>query len=432
MTINSTHDVGRKSWVSGANAEHADFPLQNLPHGVYQPVRGAPRGCVAIGDQVLDMQAAVHAGLFAAGELSAAAAAAESQLNRLMGVDRPAFSALRVRLQALLELNAPDRERVEPCLIPLDQAQLCIPARPGAFTDFMTSASHIAAERPARQAGTVPACFWHLPIAYNSRASSVTPSGQAVERPHGQFSTDGGVEFGPTRALDYELEFACFVGQGNPLGSPIRLDDSADHIFGYCILNDWSARDIQLWESVLGPFQAKAFRTTISPWVVTYEAMAPFRQAMAERPSDAPQAPPHLYSDRNQSAGGLGLRLQAKIRTSEMRRAGSPAAVLTDTTLATAAWSFEQMLTHHAAGGCNLETSDLISSGTLSGPELSSAGCLLEITGGRVPITLPNGERRLYLEDHDEVIISARAERKGYASIGFGECVAQVAPAVAW
>lgn len=430
MTINATHDPAKKSWVATANEPGTDFPLQNLPYGVYSPPGEEPRGCVAIGDQVLDMRLALQSHLFGTGEVAAARAAAEPRLNRLMGIDRAGLSALRQRIQALLELNSPDRQQVEACLFPLRAAKLELPARPGAFTDFMTSAPHIQARRPSREQGALPPCFWHLPIAYNSRASSVTVSGRPVERPYGQFSIEDRVEFGPTQALDYELEFACFIGGGNELGRPIGLDDANDHIFGYCILNDWSARDVQAWESVLGPFLAKAFRTTISPWVVTHEALAPFRQSMPARPSGAPSPPAYLQSRLNDASGGMSVRFQAMIRTPRMVRSGSAPAVLSDTTLANAAWSFAQMVAHHTIGGCNLESGDILSSGTLSGSELSSAGCLLEITGGKAPVVLPNGEARNYLEDHDEISMSARAERDGFVSIGFGECVARVAPAV--
>lgn len=427
MTINATHDPSLKSWVASANLPGTDFPIQNLPHGVFSREGEPPRGGVAIGDQILDIQAAFAAGLLA-GE--AALAAAAPDLRGLMALDAAAVSALRKQVQGLLATDAVQQAQVAACLLPMAQAQLHMPTKPGAFTDYMTSAPHIAAARPARAEGKLPSCFWTLPIAYNSRASSVVASGRPLERPHGQYRGAEGAEFGPTRALDYELEFACFISEPNPLGAPIRLADARRHIFGYCILNDWSARDVQYWESVLGPFQGKAFRSTISPWVVTAEALAPFRQAMPARPADAPMAPPHLVDAGNEADGGLAIRFFAHLRTPQMRSDGSPPAVLTDTWFSASSWSFEQMITHHAIGGCNLETGDLISSGTLSGEALSSAACLVEITGGRVAVELPNGERRLWLEDGDELLMTARAERDGYVPIGFGSCAGLVVPAL--
>lgn len=427
MTINATHDPSLKSWVVSANQPGTDFPIQNLPHGVFSREGEATRGGVAIGDQILDVKAALVAGLL---EGEAAQAAGEPDLRRLMATEAGAVATLRARIQALLVAGAAEQARVELCLVPMAQAQLHMPTRPGAFTDYMTSAPHIAAARPARAEGKLPPCFWTLPIAYNSRASSVVVSGRPLERPHGQYRGAEGAEFGPTRALDYELEFACFISQPNALGAPIRLAEARRHIFGYCILNDWSARDVQYWESVLGPFQGKAFRSTISPWVVTAEALAPFRQAMPARPADAPLAPPHLIDAGNEVDGGLSIRFFAHLLTPQMRSKGATAAVLTDTWFSAGSWSFEQMITHHAIGGCNLETGDLISSGTLSGEELSSAACLVEITGGRVPVELPNGERRLWLEDGDELVMTARAEREGFVSIGFGACAGLVVPAV--
>jgi len=430
MTINATHDPSLKSWVASANDADTDFPIQNLPHGVFSRPGEAPRGGVAIGDQILDMAAAVAAGLFDADLEGIANAAAASTLNGLMASDPAALSALRTRLQALLTLGATEQDAVTRCLVAAADAQMHLPAAIGAFTDYMTSAPHIAAARHDRPEGKLPPCFWSLPIAYNSRASSVVASDHVVERPLGQSGSDAGAVFGPTRAMDYELEFACFIGRGNALGRPIRLADARDHIFGYCLLNDWSARDVQRWESVLGPFQAKAFRTTISPWVVTAEALAPFREPMPARPADAPQPPPHLTNATHDADGGLAIRFRAELRTAAMRARGEAPAVLSDTCFANGSWSFEQMVAHHAIGGCNLQTGDLVSSGTLSGVALSSAGCLAEITAGRFPVALPDGDKRLWLEDGDELTLRGRAERVGFTPIGFGACRGVVSPAV--
>lgn len=427
--LNATHDPALKSHVAAANAEGADFPIQNLPHGVFS--RGSaepPRGAVAIGDQLLDMRALVESGLLQAAQ-EAAAAAAGPELNRLMAMPAAALSTLRAELQRLLAADFTARERISACLIPLDQVRMHLPAQIGAFTDYMTSAPHIAAARPAKPEGRLPPCFWSLPIAYNSRASSITPSGRGVERPWGQYAADGEVRFGPSTALDYELEFGCFVGAGNALGAPVPLREARRHIFGYCLVNDWSARDFQMWESVLGPFQAKSFRTSISPWVVTAEAMAPFRKALPARPEGVGPPPPHLHSAQHDADGGLSVAFMAEIRTAQMRETGAPPQVITRTAFDAGAWSFEQMLTHHAIGGCNLRPGDLLGSGTLSGVELESAACMAEMTGGRVPVRLENGEERLWLHDGDEIIFRARAEHPAYVGIGFGTCCGRILPA---
>ncbi len=432
MAINDTHDPSLQSWVASANSPDGDFPIQNLPHGVFSTADGPARGGIAIGDQVLDMQAAAGAGLFdSAGKAvaGAAAAAGEADLRRLMATDAETRMALRRQVQALLRVDSPLRPQVAPYLVPMALVRMHMPVRPGAFTDFMTSAPHIAAARPARAQGTLPPCFHTLPIAYNSRASSVVESGRPVERPLGQHHDGTAVVFAPTRALDYELEFACLIAGGNPLGTPITMQQARQHIFGYCLLNDWSARDVQMWESVLGPFQAKAFRTSISPWVVTAEALAPFRKPMPARPADAPPLPEHLFDAGNQADGGLAIRFVARLRTPRMQDAAEPGAVLTDTDFDSSSWSFEQMIVHHAIGGCNLEPGDILSSGTLSGIDLSSAACMAEITGGRVPVAVGPAEQRLWLEDGDELAMTARASREGYVAIGFGECAGRVLPA---
>lgn len=429
--LNHTHDPGRRSWVTSANEAASDFPLQNLPHGVFSTGGGAPRGGVAIGDQIVDIGALVEAGLFdRSGLREIAEAAAEPRLNALMASDRDAVSALRARLHALLENGAPERDQAVAALVPAAEARMHLPAQIRAFTDFMTSAAHIAAPRPSRLEGQLPPCFWRLPIGYNSRASSVTPSGTPLERPYGQYRGGDSSEFGPTRALDFELEFACFIGKGNRLGRPIHVDAADEHIFGYCLLNDWSARDVQGFESVLGPFQAKAFRTSISPWVVTNEALAPFRKAMPPRPADAPAPPVHLQSQTVEAWGGLAIGFEAHLSTEAMRAAGLAAHRVTATDFDTSAWSFEQMIAHHAIGGCNLEAGDLLSSGTLSGVPLESAACLGEITGGKAPITLANGETRLWLQDGDELTMTARAAHGEARPIGFGACAGRVLPPV--
>lgn len=435
--LNETHDPARKSWVESANRAGTDFPIQNLPHGVFRRSGEAFRGGVAIGDMIFDMRVAVACGLFPGDLAEAAEAAAEPTLNWFMSMGNGPAGKLRARLSDLLRADGPERAKLEAMadklLVPMNEAEMTTPARIGAFTDFMTSTYHIASARPGRPEGQVQPCFKHLPIAYNSRASSVTVDGRPVERPNGQRrEASGEVVFGPTTRLDFELEFAFFVGPGNELGRPVPLSRAEDQIFGYCLLNDWSARDMQVWESVLGPFLAKSFRTTISPWVVTHEALAPFRMPTFQRAADDPKPLPHLDDPKDKAEGGVDVALRAYIRTAKMRSAGETPALVTDTHMRHGYFTLAQMLTHHASNGCNLQPGDLLSSGTVSGPAKEGAACVWEITGGIEPIKLPNGEERLWLHDGDEVIFRGRAQADGKVSIGFGDCGAEILPSVEW
>jgi len=299
-----------------------------------------------------------------------------------------------------------------------------VPAKIGNFTDFVCSTFH--AQRVVRKPLAPVLCY--MPVAYHGRASSVRISGEEVRRPHGQFKdSDGRVQFGPSKALDFELEVGAFVSTGNPLGSPIPIDSAASHIFGYCLLNDWSARDVQFWESMLGPFLSKSLSTTISPWIVSPEALAPFRTQIF-RPSqpDFPTPLAYLHSETDRAEGGIDIELEAYLLTPRMRKSGSPPARIVATNFKYAYWSFAQMVAHHTSNGCNLQPGDLLGSGTVSGPMDESRACLLEHAE---PFRLPNGETRGYLEDGDEVIFRGRAKREGYVSIGFGECRAHIVSA---
>jgi len=436
---NATHDPALRSWVESANAPDCDFPIQNLPHGVFRTAARGWRGGVAIGDMILDMAEAVDAGLFAGPAAEPARAAAEPRLNRLMGMGNAAASVLRARLSALLRADGPDATRIAAMaprlLVPMAEAEMRLPAAIGAFTDFLTSSFHTErGGRRTRPEAPLPPNFKHLPIAYNSRASSLRVSGEAVHRPNGQRQRpDGSVHFGPCEALDFELEVGLFIGPGNAVGQPIAISAAPQHIWGYCLLNDWSARDIQRWESFpLGPFLSKSLSTSISPWVVTAEAMAPYAAPAFPRAAGDPAPLPYLTCPRDQAAGLLDLTLEAFLLTPRMREAGEAPARVTRTSFRNMYWTFAQMVTHHASNGCNLMPGDLIGSGTASGPEDESRACLSEITEGRNPLTLPNGETRLWLEDGDEVIFRARAERPGYRAIGFGECRGRILPAPAW
>jgi fumarylacetoacetase len=430
MKLNETHDPSRKSWVLSANQADTDFPIQNLPFGIFR-TDGAGRGGVAIGDSVLDLVAALELGLFSGEAAHAARASAGDSLNPFMALGGSPSSALRLRLSEILRVDGPERARIESqsdrFLIPMSSVEMLPPVRIGKFTDFVCSTFHAqrAGRKPLDSPLTGPLCY--MPVAYHGRASSVRISGEEIRRPHGQYrDPDGTVHFGPSRAMDFELELGAFVSVGNPLGSTISIDSAPSHIFGYCLLNDWSARDIQFWESMLGPFLSKSLSTTISPWVITPEALAPFR-APIFRPAqpDWPQPFAYLRSEQDQSEGSFNLELEVFISTPRMREFQESTARIASTNSNYAYWSFAQMIAHHTSNGCNLQTGDLLGSGTISGPTDESRACLMEHTES---FQLPNGERRRYLEDGDEVIFKARAHGDGHVSIGFGDCRATVVP----
>lgn len=437
--LNETHRSDLRSWVASANDGATDFPIQNLPYGVFQRDGEAARGGVAIGDCILDLAAALKTGLLAGEAEHAARLAAGPTLNAFMAAGPAVQSTLRRRISEILSADGRDRAKIEKLagalLIPMRDVEMKLPAAIGSFTDFLTSIYHTErGGRVTRPDNPIPAPFRHLPIAYNGRATSVRPSGEPVRRPNGQWrAPDGQVKFGPTEQQDFELEVGLFVGRGNELGQPISIDEAPEHIFGFCLLNDWSARDIQRWESALGPFLSKSLSTTISCWVVTAEAMAPFRAPAFPRPTGDPPPLPYLHSRADQANGGLDLALEAYLVTPRMAREGAPPARITRTNFIHMYWTFAQMLTHHMSNGCNLMPGDLLGSGTASGPLDENRACLSEITGrGARSFTLANGETRTWLEDGDEVIFRARAERQGYVSIGFGECRSQLTPAPAW
>jgi fumarylacetoacetase len=428
MNLNETHDPARRSWVAAANLPDAEFPIQNLPFGIFRD-SGNARGGVAIGESIFDLSAALEAGLFSGDAESAARAACGDSLNPLMALAPGPATALRARLSDLLRVDGAERARVESnanhLLIPMSSVEMLLPARIGNFTDFVCSTFHAqrVARKPLESPLPPPLCY--MPVAYHGRASSVRVSGEPVRRPHGQFKdADGVVQFGPSRALDFELEVGAFIAGGNPLGSPIPIDSASSHIFGYCLLNDWSARDVQFWESMLGPFLSKSLSTTISPWVVTAEALAPFRAPVFTPPQpDFPRALPYLESEADRAEGGIDIELETLISTRAMRDASETLARIVATNFKYSYWSFAQMIAHHTSNGCNLQPADLLGSGTVSGPADESRACLLEYSES---LLLPNGETRQYLQDEDEIIFRARARRQGYVPIGFGECRARV------
>ena len=438
--IDETHEVSRRSWVESANRGGSDFPLQNLPFGVFRrrDTNESPRGGVAIGDRVVDVAACRAAGLFTDLADTAAEACAEPTLNRLMGLGPDAWSALRRAVWGLL-LEGDERIRAEAAwetrLLPeMSTVELLVPAAIGDFTDFFSSLHHATnAGRLFRPDNPVLPNYKHVPIAYHGRASSVVISGTPIRRPSGQTLPADASEpvFGPIGALDYEAEFGFFVGQGNLLGTARRIGDAESGIFGMCLLNDWSARDIQKWEAQpLGPFLAKSFATSISPWIVTFEALAPYRVPVSARPDGDPAPLTYLDHGHAGDRAGVDVNIEAFVSTPEMRANGVPPARLSQGRSRDLYWTPGQLLTHHASNGCDMHPGDLLGSGTVSGPKRENEGCLLELTrGGREPITLPGGETRRFLADGDEVILEGHCEAEGFARIGFGACRGRILPA---
>lgn len=433
--LDFTHDPSRRSWVTTAQTG-SGFPLQNLPFGVVVGAAGEPHGVVRIGDDVLDLGGLATSGLLTDEAHAAAEAAAHGTLNALFALGSGPRTALRRELHALLAEGAPHQQTVAGLLTPLKEVDVLLPARIGDYTDFYVGIHHArnvgALFRP--DSPLLPNYKW-VPIGYHGRASSVRVSGTPITRPHGQLKAGdaSAPELEPTRRMDFELELGVWIGPGNRLGAPVSLDDAESHVAGYCLLNDWSARDVQAWEyQPLGPFLAKSFGTTVSPWVITPEALAPFR-IPAARPKEDPAPLPYLDSPLHRAQGRLDIELQALIWTARMREAGDAPQLISRSSSRHMYWSVAQMVTHHTSNGCNLQPGDLLGSGTLSGPTAGSEGSLMEAShGGKEPITLPNGETRTFLEDGDEVVLTARAHRPGAATIGFGECVGVVEPAITY
>ena len=429
MTTDATHDPALTSWVESANG-HPDWPIQNLPLGVFRVGDKAPRIATAIGDMILDLYALAKAGLIEDEDL--ADACRGKTLNALFAQGDEAMMALRERLSALLSDEA-HRQSVEPLLMAANDVEMQLPAHIGDYTDFYVGIHHATnVGKLFRPDNPLLPNYKYVPIGYHGRASSVRVSGHPVVRPKGQRKApDQEVPArSPSARLDYELEMGIWVGEGNALGEPIPIDEAPRHIAGYCLLNDWSARDLQAWEyQPLGPFLAKSFLTTVSPWVITPHALAPFMKKMAARPAGDPAPLPYLAGDDDEAA--LGIHLEVHLRTAKMREEGTAPHVLSAGEADTAMyWSAAQIVTHHASNGCNLQPGDLIGTGTLSMNEESGFGSLLELSdGGKKPITLSNGETRTFLEDGDEVILGARCEKEGAVSIGMGSCSGVVLPA---
>ena len=426
--MNETHDPALRSWVESANDPQSDFPIQNLPFGVFS-TGGKPRCGVAIGDRIVDVSAVADAFTDAAAGVARDCAA--TALNAVMAQKYESLSQFRSQLSAMLSAGADRRGTLEKALVPMSDAAMHLPAEIGDYTDFYASIYHATnVGKLFRPDNPLLPNYKYVPIGYHGRASSLVPTGREIARPSGQTrpSEKDPPKFGPSAALDYEAEVGFFVGEPNALGHPIPIGEAATHIFGFCLVNDWSARDIQSWEyQPLGPFLAKNFATTVSPWVVTREAAEPFRVPAFFRPFGDPKPLPHLLSDDDEKNGGLDLTVEVFIRTSIMREGGLRPARISSASFSEMYWTTAQMLAHHASNGCNLRTGDLLASGTVSGPEEGMQGCLLEITRrGANALQLPSGEERKFLHDGDEIILRGYFERDGCARIGMGECSGKV------
>ncbi|HEX2778096.1 MAG TPA: fumarylacetoacetase [Gemmatimonadaceae bacterium] len=435
--VDETHDPTLRSWVASANDRHTDFPIQNLPLGVFRHEGSGERARVgiAIGAMILDVSAAAKRGHLGGPVAAAAAACAAPCLNELMALGRPAWRALRSAVSALLREGSRAERDADDILVAADDADLLLPARVGDYTDFYASIHHATTVgslfRPDNP--LLPNYKW-VPIGYHGRASSLVPSGSEVRRPAGQRKPPEAGEpvVEPSRALDYECEVGAFVGTGTVLGEPLGMHAAAEQLFGLCLVNDWSARDIQSWEyQPLGPFLSKSFATTLSPWVVTMEALAPFRGPAVRRDPGDPQPLPYLRHDDDAARGGIDLAVEVWLRTRRMRERGEGPVRLSRSRFADMYWTVAQMVAHHASNGCNLRAGDLLASGTISGPTRDERGCMLELTRrGAEPVTLPDGETRSFLEDGDEVTLRGECVRDGFVRIGFGECRGRILPAV--
>ncbi|WP_062472725.1 fumarylacetoacetase [Variovorax boronicumulans] len=417
--LNATHDPKLRSWVAAANVAGTDFPIQNLPFGRFRAAGSSEafRIGVAIGDQILDLRAT---GLIDTDDM-----------NVLMNASVKDRQALRAAISAGLAEGSGQQAAWSKALLAQAQAEMTVPCRIGDYTDFYTGIHHATTIgklfRPDQP--LMPNYKW-VPIGYHGRASSIGVSGQTFKRPQGQTKAPDAVapSFGPSKRLDYELELGFLVGRGNALGEPIAIGDAEDHLFGVTLLNDWSARDLQAWEyQPLGPFLAKNFASTLSPWIVTTEALAPFR-AKFERPAEDPQPLPYLDAPSNRASGALDITLEVLLQTAKMRADGvAPVRLTLGNTTEAAYWTAAQLITHHTVNGCNLQPGDLLGSGTLSGPQPDQAGSLMELTlGGKQPITLPNGEKRTFLEDGDTLVMRGWCEREGAVRIGLGEVAGTV------
>lgn len=439
--LDETHDPSLTSWVDSANAPETDFPLVNLPFGIFRhDFEERPRVGIAIGDRVLDCLAAVRAGLFGSVDPAVRDALVSWTLNPLMTLGRGDARLVRRVAHRLLRADTPEgnaaRQLAGDILPSMDSIGMRVPAEIGDYSDFYASLHHAtnvgSMFRPDNP--LLPNYKW-MPIGYHGRASSIVASGTPVRRPRGQSvsNPDGPPSVAPSARMDYEMEVGAFVARGNRQGDVISLERAEEHLFGLCLVNDWSARDLQQWEyQPLGPFLSKSFATTVSPWVVTLDALEPFRVPAVARAAADPAPLAYLDDANNRARGGFDITLDVWLRTAAMRAAGQPAERLSRGAFGDMYWTLAQMLAHHASGGCNMRPGDLIASGTVSGADRSARGCLLELAWrGQSPVTLTNGETRIFLQDGDEVVMRGWCARDGFRRIGFGECAGQLLPALA-
>ena len=430
--MNQTHDPVLTSWIESANSPDTDFPIQNLPFGVFSRKGDAERRVgVAIGDQIVDIGESLSANLWSGAARDIARWCDRPNINELMQAPKESLSQFRARLSVLLAGTPGDDTVINPlppgALVPMAEAVMFPAAKIGDYTDFYSSIYHATnVGKIFRPDSPLLPNYKHVPIGYHGRASSIVISGTDVIRPKGQTMPSGAKAptFGPTEMLDYEAEVGFLVGRGNELGESVPIEEAEDHLFGICLVNDWSARDIQSWEyQPLGPFLSKNFATTISPWIVTWEALEPYRVPAFFRPPSDPQPLPYLASEKDKTEGGIDLNIEVYIRTMLMREGHLRPSRLSSASLADMYWTAAQMFTHHASNGCNLQPGDLFASGTVSGPDPGSQGSMLELTRrGAEPIVLPTGEERKFLHDGDEIILRAYFQREGAARIGLGEC----------
>ena len=460
MALNETHDATLTSWVTSANAAGCDFTIQNLPFGAFRR-KGADQGAansarnrdaagitsgitsgvtsgitigVAIGDQILDLRAAFNAGVFEGAAGDAVALLQGTTLNAFMGAGSTAWSALRLALSQALRSGSAQQTALKSMLVAQADVDMVLPASIGDYTDFFTSIHHATSVgKLFRPDNPLLPNYKYVPIAYHGRASSIGVSGQTFPRPLGQIKNpdDAAPVFAPCKRLDYELELAVWVGSGNAQGTRVPMAEAESHAFGMCLLNDWSARDIQTWEyQPLGPFLGKSFASTISPWVVTMEALEPYRTAWTRAAGDPPPLP-YLDAPDNRARGAIDIAVEAHLLTAAMRAHHTAPQRLSQASFKHAYWTIAQMIAHHTSGGCNLQPGDLLGTGTQSGPTPDEAGSILELTnGGKTALTLPGGEQRTFLEDGDMLILKAHCAKPGFARIGFGECAGTVLPAV--